>query len=105
MSLYESLFGTKADVSKCQPFGIECWLYVRADQRHDRKFNDRGEPAIYNGRFTMDNRSSYVLDLPGRPHPTFVSTNNLVFGNRSMAKDSPDFIDIAEFFLDFPSST
>ena len=103
MSPFESLYGTKPDVSKCQPFGIECWLYVRADQRQDRKFDDRGEPAIYCGRSTMDNRSSYVLYVPGRSRPTFVSTNNVVFGNRCpMAKDSPDFIDNEEVVLDFP---
>ena len=33
MSPHQSLFGTKPDVSECQPFGVECWLYVRADQR------------------------------------------------------------------------
>ena len=30
-SILTFLYGTKPDVSKCQPFGIECWLYVRAD--------------------------------------------------------------------------
>ena len=32
MSAHQSLFGTKPDVRKCQPFGVECWLYVRAEQ-------------------------------------------------------------------------
>ncbi len=50
----------------------------------------------------MDNRSSYVLYIPGRLRPTFVSTNNVVFGNKcSMAKDSPDVIDNCEMALDF----
>ena len=103
MSPHESLYGTKPDVSKCQPFGTECFLYVREDQRQDRKFDARGEPAIYCGRSTMDNRSSYVLYVPGRPRPTFVSTNNVTFGNKCpMAKDSPDFIDNGEMVLDFP---
>ena len=30
------------DVSKCQPFGVGCWLYVQ----EDRTFDARGEPAI-----------------------------------------------------------
>ena len=51
----------------------------------------------------MDNRSSYVLYVPGRPRPTFVSTNNVVFGNKCpMAKDSPNVIDNGEVALDFP---
>ena len=51
----------------------------------------------------MDNRSSYVLYVPGRSRPTFVSTNNVTFGNRCpMAKDSPDFIDNGETVMDFP---
>ncbi len=36
MSPHESLFGTKPDVSKCQPFevecqpfGVECWMYLQ----------------------------------------------------------------------------
>jgi hypothetical protein len=33
-------------LSKCQPFGVECWLYVREEQRRDRKFDVRSEPAI-----------------------------------------------------------
>ena len=103
MSPHESLYGTKPDVSKCQPFGTECFLYVREDQRQDRKFDARGEPAIYCGRSTMDNRSSYVLYVPGRPRPTFVCSNNVTFGNKCpMAKDSPDFIDNGDIVLDFP---
>jgi hypothetical protein len=89
-------------VSKCQPFGIKCWLYARADQRQDRKHDNHGEPAIYYGRSTMDNRSSYVLYVPGRPRPTFVSTNNEIFGNKCpMAKDAPDFIGNDQVALDF----
>ncbi len=53
----------------------------------------------------MDNRSSYVLYVPGRPQPTFVSTNDVVFGNKyPMAKDSPTVIDNDEVALDFPSA-
>ena len=103
MSPHEALHGTKPDVSKCQPFGIECFMYVRDDQRQNRKFDARGEAAIFCGRSTMDNRSSYVLYVPGRSRPTFVSTNNVTFGNRCpMAKDSPDLIDNGDTVLDFP---
>jgi hypothetical protein len=103
MSPHESLFGTKPDVSKCQPFGVECWLYVREEQRQDRKFDARGEPAIYCGRSTMDNRSSYVLYMPNRARPTFVTSNNVVFGNKCpMAKDAPNVIDNEEVALEFP---
>ena len=68
MSPYESLYGTKPDVSKCQPFGIECRLYVRADHRQDRKFDDRGEPAIYCGRSTMD-KSLVMFCMSWSPPP------------------------------------
>jgi hypothetical protein len=103
MSPHQKLFGTKPDVSKCQPFGCECWSYVLGENRTDRKFGARGEPAIYCGRSTMDNRSSYVLYVPGRSRPTFISTNNVVFGNKCpMAKDSPNVIDNGEIALDFP---
>ena len=27
MSPHQAIFGVKPDVSKCQPFGVECWLY------------------------------------------------------------------------------
>ena len=83
MSPHQKLFGTRPDVSKCQPVGMESWLYVLADQRQNRKFDARGEPAIYCGRSTMDNRSIYVLYVPRRPPPTLVSTNNAVFGTRN----------------------
>ena len=101
MSPHQKLFGSQPDVSKCQPFGVECWLYVREEQRQDRKFDSRGEPAIYCGRSTMDNRSSYVLYVPDRK--TFVSTNNVVFGNKCpMAKDSPNVIEKGDVMFDFP---
>ena len=103
MSPHQAMFGVKPDVSKCQPFGTECWLYVRADQRQDRKFDPRGEPAIYCGRSTMDNKSSYVCYVPGRTRPTFVCTNNVTFGNKCpMSKDAPNVIDTADIAFDFP---
>ena len=102
-SPHESLYGTKPDVSNCQPFGQECFIFVRKDQRNNSKFDARGEAGIYCGRSTMDNRSSAVVYMHGRPSPTFVSTNNLTFGNKCpMAKDAPDFIDNGETVLDFP---
>jgi hypothetical protein len=49
MSPYKKLFGSRSDVSKCQPFGVKCWLFVREEQRQDGKFDSRGDPAIYCG--------------------------------------------------------
>jgi hypothetical protein len=90
-SPHEALFGAKPDVSKCQPFGVECWLYVRADQRQDRTFDARGESAIYCGRVTMDNKSSFVCYVPSRQK--FVVSNNVVFGQKCpMRKDYPNVI-------------
>jgi hypothetical protein len=103
MSPHVSLHETKQDVSKCQPFGIECFIYVREEQHQNRKFDPRGEPAIFCCRSTMDNRSSYVLYVPVRPHPTFVSRNDVTFGNKCpMAKVASDLIDNGYTVLDFP---
>ena len=100
MSPDESLYGTKPDVGKCQPFGTECYIYVREDQYQKL---DSEQAAIYCGRSTTDNRSRYVLYIPGRPRPTSVSTNNVTFGNKCpLAKDSPDFIDNGDTVLEFP---
>ena len=38
MSPHQSLFGTKPDVSKCQTFSVECWLYV-LERSNDRIVN------------------------------------------------------------------
>ncbi len=85
--------GTKPDVSKCQSFEVECRLYVREEQRYDRKFDARDKSVIYCGRSTMNNRSSYVLYMPNRSRPTFVSSNNVVLGNKCpLAKDAPNVI-------------
>ena len=73
VSPHQSLFGTKPDISKCQPFGIVCWLYVRVKQQQDSKFDACCEQAIYCGRLTMDNRSSHILFMKDSAHPTFVS--------------------------------
>jgi hypothetical protein len=103
MSPHECLFGTKPNVSKCQPLGVQCWLYVREEQQQDRKFDARGAPAIYCGRSTMDNRSIYVLYMPNRSRPTFVTSNNVFFGSKCpMAKDAPNVIDNEEVALEFP---
>ncbi len=75
---------------------------MREEQRQDRKFDARGEPAIYCGHSTMDNRSSYVLYMPNGARPTFVTSYNVVFGNKCpMAKDSPDVSDNEKVALDF----
>ena len=76
---------------------------LRADQRQDRKFDARGEPAIYCGRSTMDNRSSHVLHMPDRASAAFVSSNNVVFCNKCpRAKVAPNIIDNGEVALEFP---
>ena len=91
MSPFQALYSEKPDVSKCQPFGIECWLYVREEQRKDKKFDARGELAVYCGRATADNKSACVCWVPSRRN--FVTTNNLTFGNTyPLKKDAPDFI-------------
>jgi hypothetical protein len=33
MSPRQKLFGSQPDVSKYQPFGVECWLYFREEPR------------------------------------------------------------------------
>ena len=69
----------------------------------DIKFNARGEPAIYCGQSTMDNRPSYNLYLPCRPRPRFVCMNNVTFGNKfQIAKKFPDFINSWETALGIP---
>ncbi len=49
----------------------------------------------------MDNRSNYVLYVPDLK--TFVSTNNVVFGNKCpMAQDSPNVTENGDVMFDFP---
>jgi hypothetical protein len=94
MTPHEAMFGEKPDVSKCQPFGIECWVYIRQSQRNDSKFDARGEPAIYVGRANNDNTSSYVCWIPSRTSTTFVTTNNVTFGSSyPKSKNAPNVID------------
>ncbi len=51
----------------------------------------------------MDTRSSYVQYMPNRSRPTFVSSNNVVFGNKCpLVKDAPNVIGNGEVALDFP---
>ena len=86
MSPHESLHWIKPDISKCQLFGTKCFIYVREGQHLNRKFDARGKL-----------RSSCVFFIPGSPHLTFVSTNNVTFrSNCPRAKDSLEFIDNGE---------
>jgi hypothetical protein len=63
--------------------------YVREERFQDPKFDVRFDPAIYCGRSSMDNNSSYVLYKPNNSRGTFVSCNNVVFANKCpMAKDA-----------------
>ena len=66
MLSYEAMYGSMPDVSKCQPFGVECWLYVHSEQRKDKKSDARGEPGVCVGRATDQNISAWVVFLPDR---------------------------------------
>ena len=84
MTPYEAIFGRKPNLTNFQPFGVECWVYVRAEQRKDRALDPRGEPAIYLGRGTTDKISCHVCHVFNRGAPsreTLVFTNNVVFGH------------------------
>ncbi len=57
----------------------------------------------YCGSSILDNRSRYVLCMSNSSCSTFVTSNNVVFGNKCpMAKDAPYVIDNEEVALDFP---
>ena len=57
----------------------------------------------HSDRLTQTIGIRYVLYVPGRARPTFVSTNIVTLCNRCpMAKDSPDFINNGETVMDFP---
>jgi hypothetical protein len=78
-------------------------LNVLEEQRQDCKLDAHCEPAIYCGSSMMDNRSSYVLYMSNSFCSTFVTSNNVVFGNKcQMAKDAPNVIDNEEVAPDFP---
>ncbi len=104
MTPFQGIFGTKPDVRHFQSFGVECWLYVREEQRADRTFDARGEPAIYVGRATADGRSSHVCYTSSN---RFVFTNNVRFGKRyPMNKDAFNIVsedDTDSNVLGFPS--
>jgi hypothetical protein len=81
---YEVIYGRKPNLTHFQPFGIECWVYVRTDQRKDRTLDPRGEPAIYLGRGIIDKMWCHVCYAFNKGAPsreTFVFTNNVVFGH------------------------
>jgi len=84
MTPYEVIYDHKPNVTNFQPFGIECWVYVRAEQRKDRALDRRGEPAIYLGRGTIDKICCHVCYVFNKGVPsreTIVFTNNVVFGH------------------------
>jgi hypothetical protein len=84
MSQFEALHKQKPNLSHFQPFGVECWVYVRPEQRNDRKFDARRVQRIFVGRATSDNRPASVIHIPskGTTSRAFVVTNNVVFGHK-----------------------
>ncbi len=84
MTPFEAVHARKPNLTNFQPFGVECWIYVRADQRKDRALDPRGEPAIYLGRGTIDKMCCHVCHVFNKGAPsreTIVFTNNVVFGH------------------------
>ena len=83
-SPFEALHEQIPNLSHIQPFGVECWVYVRPEQRNDRKFDARGVPGIYLGRATSENKPASVIHIPskGTTSRAFVVTNNVVFGHK-----------------------
>ena len=84
MSPFEALHKQKPNLSHFQPFGVECWVYIRPEQRNDRKFDARGVPGIFVGRATSENKSASVIHIPskGTTSRAFVVTNNVIFGHK-----------------------
>jgi hypothetical protein len=84
MSPFEALHKQKPNLSHFQPFGVECWVYVRPEQRNDRKFDARGVQGIFVGRATFENKPASVIHIPskGTTSRAFVVTNNVVFGHK-----------------------
>ena len=65
-SPFEALHEQIPNLSHFQPFGVECWVYVRPEQRNDRKFDARGVPGIYLGRATSENKPASVIHIPSK---------------------------------------
>ena len=66
MTPFEALHQKIPDLCSFQPFGVECWVYVRPEQRNDRKFDARGVPGIYLGRATSENKPASVIHIPSK---------------------------------------
>ena len=96
------MFGEKPDLSSWQPFGVECWIHLRPDQRTESKFGARGEPAIYVGNGTSQNRKCFVVWAFKRGPSTLVSTTNLVFGDRCPHAPQPSVPHIVGDVDDLP---
>jgi hypothetical protein len=79
-SPYLLMHGLKPDVSGNQRFGVEAWIFVRPDQRHDQKFSKRGEACIFVG-YPLNQRG-YLLWCPTRGNNCIVTSTNVVFGTR-----------------------
>ena len=86
-SPYFVMFGSKPDVSRDQPFGVEAWIHLRPEQRRDPKFGARGESCIFVGYPT--HQSGYLVWCPSRGPNTVVSSSNLIFGTRFPRAKSP----------------
>ena len=84
MSPFEALHRQIPHLSHFQPFGVECWVYVRPELRNDRKFDARGVSGIYLGRANSENKPASVIHIPskGTTSRAFVVTNNVVFGHK-----------------------
>ncbi len=61
---YEAVLGSKPNLSHFQPFGIECFVYVREDRRKDRALDARSEQALNEGNATIDDLFCYVSNCP-----------------------------------------
>ena len=64
------IYGRKPNLTHFQPFGIECWIYVRTVQRKDRTLDSRGEPAIYLGRGIVDKMWCHVCHAFNKGAPS-----------------------------------
>ncbi len=84
--LVKALHKQNPNLSHFQPFGVECWIYVRSEQRNDCRFDAWGVPGIFVGRATSENKPASVIHIPfkftGTTSRAFVVTNNVVFGHK-----------------------
>ncbi len=81
MSPFEALRKQKPNLLHFQPSGVECWVYVRHEQRNSGKFDAWGVPGIFVGRATSGNKPASVIHIPSKrtTASAFVVSNNVVF--------------------------